>query len=499
MRKLVLLLFVCTAAIVVAWLVSRRPASVAKPSTASVVSARTPLGEPDDELESVPRAVVAGAAVSRTVAAPESDSVVAGVVVDENDQPLPGATVTLTGFTATKDPSGNTKPWVTSNLGTEITDAEGRFELRFETTENRLSLRASHPDAAAPARSVAAFGQRDAKLVLKRSGALEMRIIVPGDVVMRGLSIGLQSATSLDDHDLLSFRTIGSDELEHGFTKRLAADVERLSPRVISATFPDLEPVNWTVTVLLEPRYEQIELVRDVLVESRRTTRDSRLLPLDLRTVLAAVHLTITDSMGKPVPGGFVRWPRTNDLEDAPGFVFTDGQSRFYAKPDTQLEIVAQGFMKQIVPATDGARTVVLQPGRKVRLVLDGAGVPPPPRMLRLALLRRAARPDPSPYLVVDTRGESAETIASLAMRSELHWYDAAEFDGSGSAVATVEGPGEYFACWYLARPDELSERLRLVQIIEPEPLRVVVADQDSTPMRVHLHPTSLAEAMERN
>lgn len=507
MRRMVLALSLILLACLVAWRLTsgRRPARSPSTPLASEVEAQPARVEHGVELEAAPGNAASQQRAVAVIPTDPHDVTVAGIVIDEDENPVADARVSLDAIEiATFSGVKATRHSLFQPIDTVNTDANGRFECHGRSHGVTLNLHASHADFADRAWMEVKAGTRDARLVLHRGGALEMRIVFPGETILSGLRVELDA--ELDpEHPTLNVSTstrwfitgngvdVGED-LEGGI--RVIASES--TPPALSVLVPKLAAANWTVRLSSTVDSATLAQVDHVRVEDQRTTRDARLWPVDLRDVLAGVHFTIADPAGALVPAGYVRWGDASKQVGSARLQFSDGELRFFVRTGTDIEIGATGFCTAHVKAVDGPRTIVLSRGMPVRFVLDGARVPDKPACLRLALVKQPVPPDQASYLVIDTHGDSAERIARLASRSTLHWYQAAEFDASGEAAMIIGEPGAYYACWYLAQPLEGTRRLQARLLSESEPQRVVVPDKaGDEPVRVHLDPSLVWNALQ--
>jgi hypothetical protein len=130
-------------------------------------------------------------------------------------------------------------------------------------------------------------------------------------------------------------------------------------------------------TVTLTARYAwsdgQIE-IPDIAVAAGEETRDPRLDPLDLSSILPTITFTVTDDHGDPIPvvRALVRLPDHEEFVDCGARQEGDRVTVAAGPLPLHVKLEARGFRSLELVGVDSDRAVVLEPGILVRLVLAG-------------------------------------------------------------------------------------------------------------------------------
>jgi hypothetical protein len=227
-------------------------------------------------------------------------------------------------------------------LDAAVTGVDGGFAV-YGVCAGELSVHASHPLYAAAER-IAVPGARDVELVLRATGAIAGGIL-------------------LDDEWLCDFaevraRPAGADEWTE------SAWVERPGEFELG----QLQPGQWTVSIVMEDEGDVGVIVEDVEVVAGRITRDPRLQAVDLRGKAAVKTFRIVDADGEPIEDGEVSH-RAPDERDWFGSVSIEhGRAHVFTMlPEVDLFVRAFGHRSAFVPRAREDRDIVLAAGIPVR------------------------------------------------------------------------------------------------------------------------------------
>ncbi len=216
------------------------------------------------------------------------DGVIAGVVVDSQDEPIAGAQVVI--FPDFRRGSGgSSSDWRMRGMNQELTDAGGRFRSTGLKAGEAYQVRAVPPNSTDPSRAwlgegvEASVGDENVRVVLPKDGGIKGKVAYANGSVPEvfTVSVGWQSGTPFSSKD-------GSFELS------------------------DLPPQSFTVTV----RGDGLDQAQktDVVVSEGKVT--------DVGTITVSQGRSLTgrvvDSNGSPVPGAQVSAGRV---------IFGDGSS----------------------------------------------------------------------------------------------------------------------------------------------------------------------------
>ncbi len=333
----------------------------------------------------------------------EASVLVAGVVVDEHDQPVRGASISCS-EKIFWDEQRTDFGWSALLDGEARTGGDGRFEIRARSTSPAVFVDVRHGSFLALEHVETYAGCRDLRFVLRGYGVVAGRLLLDEGVSTRGIQMLLRSP-AIPPGESPSVTEPGPGEFEF---------------RALPAGTYTLECSFW-------PERRRLARIEGIEVEVGRTTNDPRLHPLDLRGV-AGVPLRVfrirgldQDGHALPAFGIARRLPGANEY--GPADWSGRGQATLEiatTSPALDLHVEAIGKRSAELLAVDGDREVVLGPGIPVRVVLAGE---------RPALPASAA--------VVLSLHSSSQHVGVLAVHE-------APLDASGGADLLVGDPGRY-------------------------------------------------------
>lgn len=276
------------------------------------------------------------------VALARSPLVARGTVVDEEEQPVRRASVTFL-RDATPGPG-----YSGTRLEEVQTDALGRFEWRAQVEGDSIGVRVAADGFAGPDTQVVPAGTDGLRFVLVRGGWLAGRVL---------FTLSLWPSFELwREGELVNtpFSTGGFGQPGRFRLGPLSAGTYSLA-----CSYPWSTERSW---------------IDGLVVVAGSESTDPRLDPLDLRTFLPTVALTIVDREGASVPDPVILLPGASSggLESAhPG---RDGERWLVQGSPLPLRIrvEAPGFRTQELAAVDSDRRVVLERGIPVRLEFVG-------------------------------------------------------------------------------------------------------------------------------
>lgn len=203
----------------------------------------------------------------------EEPVVVAGVVVDDEGKPLPGARVQA------KPGWERETHGFSGSLGHTVeTDADGRFEVRDLAATDTVKLIAILRESGHARVDVQfAKGTTDARIVLVREGRVRL--------VLDGLP--------KTPHNLLFASLVAAGERPNGTSIEGDTWLRRPAGR-------------YDLVVSLRRDDHEIARIPDVVVTRGADTEDARLLPFAWREHVKPITITVVDEAGAPVPGRMV-------------------------------------------------------------------------------------------------------------------------------------------------------------------------------------------------
>jgi hypothetical protein len=283
-----------------------------------------------------------------TVKLAPAPRIVAGVVVDDEGQPVEAANLKLT-------IEGPPTPYVALHrVGTQ-SGPDGRFDVRGEIPPGRLSISASrggYLQSGKPVRFTA--GESNVTLVLRVGGALEGSIQFPEGFASNLLRVKLT---------LASDRAVTEEQ-------RVRADG--------GFEFALLLPEFWDFELLLgrdETNSEQLALFHQVAIHPAELSQDPRLQPIDLASLVHLVDVTVRVPGGELAPGGAIgRRTNVNGNRGTLSVPLSSGHA-FVPCPTVpvQLQAVVPGFLAESFRGTDAPIDLLLHHGYPLRLQVRGS------------------------------------------------------------------------------------------------------------------------------
>jgi hypothetical protein len=328
----------------------------------------------------------------------------AGIVVDDQDRGIAGASVAIEGA---------------SGLNVR-TDAQGRFRLvgslpRAEGT--LLASRNGSTSAPLPFQP----GATDLRLVLERQGSFAGTVLLDDSTPLAMLRLRIE-------RDGGRSSSIGDLQLGAGNEFRSG----ELAPGLVNCSFEMGGEAVWSAS--------------GVEVRGGETTRDPRMQPVDLRGLFRDVRIEVLGPDREPIESGYVAIgipKRTRGPGNA--VAIERGEALVPLRSEgADLEIHSRGYRTQRLTQVDGPRTVVLERALEVRVVLDDTcPLPEKPFELQANLVARGTEESRSFYQIYQRNHLVGQ--AHLGTLSDEH-----TFGPSRELRLFVEEPGPqrvYFVC----------------------------------------------------
>jgi hypothetical protein len=314
-------------------------------------------------------------------------------------------------------------------------DATGHFVLRGNAPAGELTL------------SIDAAGHLPAK--------------TPFLLGAENLRVQLASAASLAGSVRLDDVVTASDVIVELISGK-DSEQERVTVRgqLGEFTFASLPPGNATAKVHVLGETDSGLVVADLPLRAGEVTRDPRLQNVDLSAGRRAVHFTVVDQAGRPVPEARVAvltGPGQNTFE---GYMLTAGQGRIVTRVASLAVLVfAAGYRSVAVTDLADGAAITLPPPLAVRLQLPAESpLPPPP----FALTARFTRDDSGWPSQTNFRFYSGLNN-SYSGDGSPPWVQpvTAVCGADGSALVQVTEPGTYGLNWRLSRhsPGDRTDR----------------------------------------
>ena len=274
--------------------------------------------------------------------------IAAGIVVDDESQPIEGALVTID---AKLDPP---VPFRTNHLPNATTGADGLFELRGELPDGSLSLHAQRGGYLPMKPLPFAAGASDLTLTLRMGGSLAGSIVLPD---------GFPS-------DLLFARV----QLPGSWPLQADAQPIRGDGRF---RFNLLPTGLWEFELLLGRDPENAELLasfHQVAIHPFEQTRDPRLQELDLLAFVNLVAATVRVPGGELAGKGTVaRAAAGRKGKSQLSVPLTEGRALMpCTSAPVDLAFIVPGFLLQTVRGVEGPIDVLMRRGFSVHVVVSG-------------------------------------------------------------------------------------------------------------------------------
>jgi hypothetical protein len=288
-------------------------------------------------------------------------TIASGRVLDGDNAPVKSASVEL----SIKNPDSDSQEnggWVLIWNLRAVSDAQGRFVLRGRVKADTLSLTAQKDGSKAETVQVAR-GSTDVVLRMLATGEIAGRLLLDPSIS----KLGVQVFSERTDTDLS-----GYEELNPWAPTPMGDDG--------SFVVRNLRAGLYTVKIRLSGTWTELQTVEGVHVDTGATARDPRLNPLDLRTSLAVITVTIVDPDGQAVPQGMIQMTRSAQggeshmtfarFENGKGTVTHDGHG-------VDLVLSSPGFCDARVEHVHDDQLVTMRRAPRVKLVLAGGQRPP--------------------------------------------------------------------------------------------------------------------------
>lgn len=260
----------------------------------------------------------------------------AGEVVDSLGQPVRQATIRL------RHPEGEgaDERWVNLRIPHVSTGERGRFEARSLERVRVLSVSASQNKVGESEELLVAPGRSDVRLVLlpgedfeRTRGKVAGQLAVDADIPLISISAELHSADG--ERDTMPFA--GAFRFE-----RVLPGTHRFELRTMQT--------DWLIAA-----------VDDIQVRAGETTRDPRLIGLDLRGRLRLLRLGLESADGQPLAKVEVQL----EVAGEGGDLWSDEQGRLVAvvrSEDEAFELSVEGFAPLTVGWAPDEQRIVLEP-----------------------------------------------------------------------------------------------------------------------------------------
>lgn len=316
--------------------------------------AAAPAAEPAAEPAAAPatgptttssRELIPAAERPQPPAKPSLPVFVAGIVVDEQGNPVPGAKLQFQKESA--DVLG--RPKITSMRipgATPTSGSDGRFEVRHPVIGlHRFQVRATSEWCVSGLGARFQAGAKDVKLIMKAGGQVHAHVLLPEGSKDREVRARLRER---------------QDPLQIGMGSEKRAYVRQPDG---SLRFTKVPPGRYQ---LLLPD----TTIDDIHVRAGEVAMDPRLNPVDLRNVLEVVNLTVVDTQGRTLPdtevilrnGSQARGRSTDAWGRYTAVVAKEARSRAY------LVLSRDEFCTQTITDIQPDMRAVLEPAPSVRV-----------------------------------------------------------------------------------------------------------------------------------
>ena len=358
----------------------------------------------------------------------------AGRIVDDAGNPVPGASVRL--YARVADPeSGTGTSWERLRAAGAEAGRDGRFEARGRSSAAVIGVTPAREGFTAGERAEFPRGTRDATVVMSAGGSIAGRVLVDPSIGTRTVSVFVRSE--------LAERNAGTQH-------------KQVDPDTGAFELKGLKPGRYTLLATVGMN-EEVARAEGLLVEAGRTVRDPRFDPLDLRGELSVWRVRARCADEFPVEsfqvlikdekGGY-RGSSQGSRGDRPLTLIT-------SRPALDLLVRANEHRDLELLGVKNDLDVLLDAGLRVELTLEGVTGLDPGLSIAASLVggARSGRPESQTWV---------------------------QFDAAGVARFRVGVPGTYQVALQLLEGESLSVD------IEHEKLSIEVLDR-SEPQQIRL------------
>ncbi len=274
-----------------------------------------------------------------------------GRVVDSQRNPLAGAQLALAELTH-RTPAGKAR-WksVRNRTGQNRSAEDGTFVLYAENSFDwrrgdkggaELKLTVSHRDHFQPEPRLFKAGSEGQIIVLHQAGALAIELQLP-----EGMESCEQPAVHL----------VPAASYENRGARRLDWSSGREGEAIFRTVIPGAYSIQVKhICCLGSPLME----ISGIWVEPGDTTRDSRLLPLDLRQEIRIVKLSLLDEAGQPFRGEVDLTPEVRGREEGSQMAIGEYLLPICVGAPRDVGIESDGYRSVILPNLDSDQSVVM-------------------------------------------------------------------------------------------------------------------------------------------
>jgi protocatechuate 3,4-dioxygenase beta subunit len=388
-----------------------------------------------------------------------SPLLVSGSVVDEQGQPIKGASITpaLKQFWDESNPQSFWWQELYASRGTS--DDQGHFEIRARIDATELGVWASKKES-----------KGEVVLVAPGASGVTLRVLATGEIA--GVVL-LDPSVPRDAVGIAVERDDAGSEPSNEWTPPSTLDEEG------KFSIKGLKPANYSVQLNNVTMWSSVHSVADVHVDGGAVTRDARLNPLDLRASLRAFQLEIVDADERPIPQGMIlaRTPAATESDPIYSY-FQNGRAvLFHSGLGLDLTVSCEGYRDVYLHAVSTNQKIVLRRGVDLRFHLArDLRAPEPPFYLGIqvepaegAHLSRAWFGEQSFF---DPRGELTESSSvtghakltlTITLRDERRWTMTNFDDGTERVIdiADRDGLQTFEVAFDQAKLDEQVKALR--------------------------------------
>ncbi len=331
----------------------------------------------------IPEGVGPGEVSLGNVVLRRSPLLLTAVVVDEQDRPLSDAQARLEFFKGERP--GWRSAWQADTWFDRRTGADGTFAVYGPCDDGKLRIRVSREGYLIDEPTEFERGTRDLRIRMHASGELIGRVVLPAGTGANQFRVTLEGPMVPSGPDQLpGYRRIELDK-DGGFrVSSLRAGVGRLV-------------VKWEDQTRTDGRPGELVVIDNLEVRAGECTRDPRVAPLDLSSVIHKRTISVRDVGGEPVASSHVL-ARSSAQEYWCKFVTdSNGQADVWSSaPTVEVRVDKPGFRREVVPSVSGDCTVTLSSGFPIEVLLDD-GAPKVPQLYQLAVVILESGPPPAP------------------------------------------------------------------------------------------------------